>query len=144
MDAGYEIADETPSAEDYVRLRRITGLSPKSLEAAARGLPHTVFAVVVRHAGRVIGMGRLIGDHGLMFQVTDIAVDPGHQGKGLGKAIVSRIVAHIHANLPDGAYISLIADGMAAELYAQYGFTPTAPASVGMALHLRPLPRDSA
>jgi hypothetical protein len=30
-------------------------------------------------------------------------------------------------------YVSLIADGVANRLYAQYGFEPTAPKSIGMA-----------
>ena len=34
-------------------------------------------------------MGRVIGDGGLFFQVVDIAVEPAHQGRGLGKAIVA-------------------------------------------------------
>ncbi len=35
--------------------------------------------------------------------------------------------------LPKGAYVSLIADGKANELYAQYDFKPVAPKSMGMA-----------
>src|SRR6266403_353967 len=54
------------------------GLSPKTAEAAAAGLPNTLFAVLVRKDGRVVGMGRLVGDGGLFFQVVDIAVEPRH------------------------------------------------------------------
>lgn len=136
MDAGYALTAETPSVEDYCRLRVAAGLSPKSEEAAARGLPNTVYAVVVRHEGRAIGMGRAIGDDGLFYQVVDIAVEPAHQGKGLGKAIVAALVNHLRATAPSGAYVSLIADGEANRLYAQYGFAPTAPASIGMAMKI--------
>ncbi len=143
MDEGYELSDEVPTAEDYLRLRRITGLSPKSAEGAAIGLPRSIFGVVVRRHGRVVGMGRVVGDGGLMLQVTDIAVDPLHQGRGVGKAIMARIVALLEENLPDGAYVSLIADGEAHRLYSQFGFTPTAPESIGMARFIRPLPQSS-
>ena len=34
---------------------------------------------------------------------------------------------------PAEAYVSLIADGEAHRLYEQFGFRPTAPASIGMA-----------
>ena len=68
----------------------------------------------------------------------DIAVDPAHQGRGLGKAVMAALVEHLRATVPAEAYISLIADGEAHRLYAQYGFQPTAPASIGMALFLRP------
>ena len=143
MDARYALSDETPAAEDYLRLRLVTGLSPKSAEGAAIGLPNTRFGVVVRHEGRVIAMGRVIGDGGLMFQVTDIAVEPAHQGRGIGKAIVARLVEYLETRIPDGAYVSLIADGDAHRLYAQFGFKPTAPVSIGMEMHIRPLPRTS-
>jgi predicted N-acetyltransferase YhbS len=143
MDENYQLSAETPAAEDYLRLRLITGLSPKSAKGAAIGLPNTLFGVVVRKDGHVVGMGRLIGDGGLMMQVTDIAVDPAHQGRGIGKAIVRRIVEEIDRTAPDGAYVSLIADGEAHRLYSQFGFQPTAPESIGMALHVRPLPRVS-
>lgn len=133
MHEGYTLTEATPAADDYLRLRIVAGLTPKTAEAAAAGLPNTFFAVVIRHDAKTIGMGRLIGDGGLFFQVVDIAVEPEHQGRGLGKAIVAALMAHLHRVAP-GAYVSLIADGDAQHLYAQYGFLPTAPKSVGMGM----------
>ena len=43
------------------------------------------------------------------------------------------IMGYLDANVPPSGYVSLIADGKAQELYAQFGFEPTAPAGVGMA-----------
>jgi GNAT superfamily N-acetyltransferase len=133
LDNGYDLAIETPSIEDYLRLRVEAGLSPKSFEGAVAGLPQTLFAVVIRFDRDAVGMGRIIGDGGLFYQVVDIAVQPQHQGRGLGKAIVGQLVEYLRATAPAGAYVSLIADGEAHRLYAQFGFKPTAPASIGMA-----------
>lgn len=133
MTEDYVLFRETPSAADYLRLRVEAGLTPKSAEGAAAGLPNTLHAVVVRKAGETVGMGRVIGDGGLFFQIVDIAVAPSHQGLGLGKAIVAALVEQLHATAPKGAYVSLIADGDAHRLYAQFGFNLTAPRSVGMA-----------
>jgi hypothetical protein len=55
----------------------------------------------------------------------------------LGKAIVGKIAEYLRQETPSGAYVSLIADGEAHRLYAQFGFEPTAPASIGMALPIR-------
>ncbi len=131
-DNGYTHNLETPSVDDYCRLRTAAGLDSRSRRAAAAGLPQTVAGVVVRHAGKVVGMGRAVGD-GLFYQIVDIAVEPAHQRRGLGKAIVSSLMKRLVELAPAEAYISLIADGRANELYAQYGFVPTAPASIGMA-----------
>ena len=129
---GYELTAETPAAADYLRLRVAAGLSRKSPEGAEIGLANSWHAVVVRHGGEIVGMGRVIGDGGLFFMVVDIAVEPAHQGRGLGKAIMAALVERLKAAAPSRAHVALIADGEAHRLYAQYGFTLTAPGGVGM------------
>jgi GNAT superfamily N-acetyltransferase len=132
----YRLIARLPTIAEYRDLRRLSGLSEKTLEAAERGLPATLFAVVIEGGGRAIGMGRVIGDGGTAYQVVDIAVLPEHQGKGLGKRVVAALVDWLHTNAPKSAYVSLIADGPAKDLYAQFGFKPTAPASIGMAFKI--------
>jgi GNAT superfamily N-acetyltransferase len=132
----YTLVARTPSVAEYRDLRRLSGLSEKTIEAAEHGLPATLFAVVIETQGEAIGMGRVIGDGGTAYQVVDIAVLPIHQGKGLGKRIVAALVDWLHSNAPKSAYVSLIADGPAKDLYAQFGFKPTAPASIGMAFKI--------
>lgn len=135
----YTTLQAIPSADTYSRLRTGAGLSAKSAEAVARGLRNTLFAVQVLHEGEPIGMGRVIGDGGTAFQVVDIAVLPAHQGQGLGKQIMAEIAAWLQAHVPEGGYVSLLADVPADGLYAQFGFVPTAPRTVGMAWK-RPAP----
>ena len=96
-------------------------------------LAGTIFAVVLRRGGTAIGMGRLIGDGGCFFQIVDIAVDPSCQGRGLGKVIMGALMAFVTEQLPESAYVSLIADVPANRLYEQFGFAETAPRSLGMA-----------
>lgn len=129
----YSCVLETPSVETYRALRLASGLSPKTIEAALKGLPNTLFAVQILHDAQPVGMGRIIGDGGCFFQVVDIAVLKEHQGKGLGKRIMGEILQYIEAEVPESGYVSLIADGQAQDLYAQFGFVHTAPRSVGMA-----------
>ena len=139
----YTTLHEIPSVEAYCNLRVSVGLSAKSRCAAAIGLPNSLFAVQILYhhpfassassdslmpgsQPEAVGMGRVIGDGGLFYQVVDIAVLPAHQGKGLGKMILKEIKAWITANVPPTGYISLIAQGRAKDLYAQYGFVETA------------------
>jgi ribosomal protein S18 acetylase RimI-like enzyme len=129
----YFLRLETPSISTYQELRTGAGLSRKSDTAAARGLPASLFAVQVLLGDLPVGMGRIIGDGGCFFQVVDIAVLKAHQGKGIGKSIMREICTYIEKNVPETAYVSLIADGQAQDLYAQFGFVSTAPLSVGMA-----------
>lgn len=137
MTVSYDLLPRPPGVDDYLRLRRVTGLSPKSETGARIGLANSWFGVTVTLDGVAVGMGRIIGDGGTAFQITDIAVDPAHQGKGLGKKIMSALMDRLDAEAPDLAYVSLIADGDARHLYAQYGFEPVMPASIGMAYWVR-------
>jgi ribosomal protein S18 acetylase RimI-like enzyme len=130
----YSILHEPPSVATYRHLRTSAGLSDRLPEAAARGLAGGLFAVQILFEGAPIAMARVVGDGGSTFQVVDVAVLPAHQGKGLGKRLMAEVMGYIDQHVPDSAYVSLIADGEAQRLYAQYGFAPTAPASVGMSL----------
>lgn len=129
----YEIKHAIPDAETYLALRAAGGLSLWPKEAAEAGLPNTWHGVLIRFAGEVIGMGRVVGDGGCFFQIVDIVVHPDHQGKGLGKTIMRALVEALEDQAPKGAYVSLIADVPADQLYLQFGFTPTAPRSIAMA-----------
>ena len=121
-----------PDVETYRRMRVETGLSPKTAEAARRGLVNTLYGVSLVRDGEVVGMGRIIGDNGTVFTVVDIAVAPALQGKGLGKRILAALDAWLQTNVPESAYVTLVADGDAKHLYAKFGFAETAPVSVNM------------
>lgn len=134
---GYTLRPESPGIDDNLRLRLEAGLSPRTREAAERGLPNTLFGVTLLHGDDVIGMGRIVGDGGTSFVVVDIAVVPAHQKRGLGIAIMAALDAWLREHAPEGAHISLIADGEAKHLYAKFGFRDVGPASIGMHYVLR-------
>ncbi|MDV3250535.1 GNAT family N-acetyltransferase [Devosia sp. BK] len=135
---GYTLIEQSPDVEDYLRLRVVSGLSPKTRAGAEAGLPNTWYGVHFIFDGRPVAMGRVIGDGGTAFQIVDMAVEPEHQGKGLGKVIMTALVARLQSHAPSGAYVSLVADGDAKHLYAKYGFEPVMPKSIGMAMVIRP------
>uniref|UniRef100_UPI00403F59A3 GNAT family N-acetyltransferase n=1 Tax=Paenibacillus sp. FSL R10-2734 TaxID=2954691 RepID=UPI00403F59A3 len=133
MTGKLDIRYQCPSVEQYSALRKEAGLSEMSAEGAAIGLPRSIFAVTLYEENTLIGMGRVIGDGGCFFQITDIAVKPSHQGRGLGKMIMREIREFLNT-VPEKAYVSLIADGEASKLYEQYGFESVMPRSQGMFL----------
>ncbi len=131
----YEVVRTTPAVNDYLELRRAAGLGQKSLEAAERGLPNTLFGVHVLHQGEVVAMARLIGDGGTNYACVDAAVHPDHRGKGLqtqalGRLVVGEIAQHFRENAPGGAY--LMAVTRAPRLGLQTGFQLLDPPEVGM------------
>ena len=131
-----EIDESLPGADEYRALRVDAGLSPKTAEAAERGLAGSLYGVCLRVNGRLVGMGRIVGDGGLNYEVVDIAVHPDYQRQGLGSRIMTALMAYLEREAPSSAYVSLIADHGAPALYSKFGFEFTAPASVGMALRI--------
>lgn len=132
----YAITHEIPGCEEYIALRAAAGLSPKTVEAARRGLPGSLFAVSVRSGARLVGMARVVGDGGCNYEVVDVAVHPDHQRRGLGSSLMEAVMTWLRATAPPSAYVSLIADHGAPALYRKFGFEFTAPDSVGMAIRL--------
>lgn len=126
----YTLIEQVPSAEDFVRLRIITGLTPRPLEAAKKALPNSVYGVHICVAEQTIAMGRVVGDGVLNFDIVDIAVDPDYQGQGFGRLIMQSIMDYLENTAFKGAYITLMAD--VPELYTQFGFKLSRPASEGM------------
>ncbi len=116
-------------------MRRESGLSPKTPAQAAAAIAGSW---AFRHArdadDNAVGMGRIVGDGGWYFVVADMATLPGHQGRGIGSAILDALLQQVRDAAPDGAYVTLIADPPGRALYASRGFVDVAPDRTGMAL----------
>ena len=110
---GYRLVEGPPAVEDYLALRALSGLSPRTAEQAVAALPGSWWACHVVHeeSGRSVGMGRLLGDGGWYFHVVDMAVLPDHQRRGLGDLVLGALLDRIRAHAPAGAYVNLLADG---------------------------------
>jgi GNAT superfamily N-acetyltransferase len=137
LPAGYSLAEGSPDAATYLRLRERAGLGPKrqdQAEAAVRGDWAAVH--VVHQEDGTVGMGRVIGDGGWYFHIVDMAVLPEHRRRGLGDAILTALLDRIREAAPPGAWVNLLADPPGRRLYARHGFIETAPHSLGMALTL--------
>lgn len=129
--AGYRLLEGTPSPEEFVHLRDAAGMGPRSIEAAERGLPNTLYAVHVRDDNdRAVAVARVIGDRGTVFQISDVAVAEAHQGNGLGTVMMDAVMEYIKDEAPETAYVNLLAD--VDGFYERWGFEYSTPDSRGM------------
>jgi GNAT superfamily N-acetyltransferase len=136
MSEGYEIVVGYPPINEYLNIREASGLSKKTEAQAAHVATGSWFGVYAVHiqSRTIAGMGRIIGDGGWYFHIADMAVLPDHQRKGLGDAILKRLLEQIDKEAPPKPFVCLSADPPGQRLYARNGFVETAPVSVGMAL----------
>lgn len=132
LPAGYDLRETTPSVAAFRRLRQEAGMADRSQEAVTQGLDNTTYGVhIVEEAtGMAVGMGRIVGDGGSVFHVSDMAVAAPHQGRGLGSVLMETLVSWLRENAPDGAVVNLLAD--VDGFYERWGFRHAAPASKAM------------
>ncbi|KZO96864.1 hypothetical protein CALVIDRAFT_597998 [Calocera viscosa TUFC12733] len=157
-DYTYTVSYSIPSTATFRHLRRSVKMMDKTPEACAIGLPRSLFCVLVladptpgsaplssttpatedeeQPDPRVVGMGRLVGDGAIAMQMVDVIVLPSHQKRGLGKLVMGELVRWAEENMPPCCFLSLMADGEARRLYAQFGFVESAAyGTVGMAYY---------
>ncbi len=127
---GFTVVEQVVSVADFMRLRDVSGMSPRDEAGAATGLPNSLYGVQILDAGEAIAKGRIVGDGGLNFEIVDVAVDPAYQGKGLGKTMMRYLMRNLERTAPKNAYITLVGDEPG--FYEKLGFKRVRPASEGM------------
>jgi GNAT superfamily N-acetyltransferase len=65
-----------------------------------------------------IGFARVVTDHVLFAWIADVVIDPRHRGRGIGKFLMSVLIAH--PKIPQ--HMQLLRTKDAHELYEKYGF----------------------
>lgn len=73
-------------------LYRVAPLGNKSAEHLRTVFGNSRFVCVAREGGRIVAAGRALADGADCSYVCDVAVLPGHQGSGLGRQVVQRLV----------------------------------------------------
>lgn len=97
----YQLAGTVRSVENFCRLRIISGLTPRPAEAARQGLPDSCYGIHILYREIVIGIGRIVGNGALNMDIVDVAVDPAHHGKGLGRMIMKTLTKWLDQNACD-------------------------------------------
>ena len=106
-----KISYDLPNSIDYINLRVNSGMgNKKSIERVDIALKNSLFTISLYDEKKLIGMGRIIGDGGISYAVTDIMVDKDYQGKGYGRLIMKEIDNYFCKNTDEDYYIILIAN----------------------------------
>ena len=82
---------DTMDWDELSNLYRIAPLGNKRAADLKVVFTNSMYRTFVREDGILIGAGRAVADGIDVSYLADIAVHPDHQGRGLGKEIVSRL-----------------------------------------------------
>nr|WP_315474169.1 GNAT family N-acetyltransferase [uncultured Rhodoferax sp.] len=91
----YHWSDSTDSLDwdELAALYRAAPLGNKTPEGLKTAFGNSMFRCFVYDDGALVGVGRVLADGVDCAYVCDVALLPSHQGTGLGKEIVARLVA---------------------------------------------------
>lgn len=124
MPAEVTLEDRLPTPQEHRRLAEAVGWShafdwpsqPASLAGSTLGV------VAVDADGEAVGMARVVGDGVKYFMVQDVVVLPDRQGRGIGRALLARVLDLIAERAPAPAFVTLFATAEGSALYRAAGF----------------------
>lgn len=121
----FELADNVLKAEDFIRLKVATGFIERPLPQVEKALQNGLFNVSAICDGKVVGMGRLVGDGAMYWYLQEIIVLPEYQGKGIGKSIVNRLMEYIKDAAIPGTIIDVGLSAVKGKepFYEKFGFS---------------------
>ncbi len=117
-----EIIYEIPTAKDYVNLRLRSGMGNKDLKRSQIALENSLFTAAIYDGEKLVGFGRVVGDGGITYVVSDIMVDENYRRKGFAERILEAIDQYFERNTHEDSYICLIANRPADLLYNKHKF----------------------
>lgn len=110
--------------DELSELYRVAPLGEKPPEALRTVFSNSMFTCFIYADGHLIGAGRAIADGLDCAYIADVAVHPDFQGRGLGKAIISRLVGMAEGHTKIILYANPGTEGF----YLNLGFLPMATA----------------
>jgi GNAT superfamily N-acetyltransferase len=106
--------------DELSELYRVAPLGVKPPAALATVFGNSMFVRLVYSDDGLVGAGRALADGLDCAYIADVAVHPDHQGRGLGRAIIERLVAAAAGHKKIILYANPGAEGF----YARLGFLP--------------------
>ena len=92
MDLEWSQALDGVDWQEVSDLYKAAPLGDKPADKLRTVFENSRFRCFVRERGKLVGVGRVLADGADCAYVCDVALLPSHQGRGLGRAIVARLV----------------------------------------------------
>ena len=121
----FKLLENQLEAEDFIRLKVSAGFRDRNIELVEKALKNNLYDVIAVVDDEVIGMGRLVGDGVMYWYLQEIVVLPQYQGKGIGTAIVKKLLDYIeeHTDAGDFTSVGLTAAEGKEGFYERFGFS---------------------
>ena len=112
------------TAQEFVYLTEVVGWGSPNIKQIEIALKNTIYSISVEMNGKIIGMGRIIGDGARIFYIQDIVIHPDYQRIGIGTQIMEKLLNYIE-NLPFSSHnimVGLMSAKGKEGFYERFGF----------------------
>lgn len=89
------------SIEDYNHLRASVDFITIRPKRARIALDNSLYTLVATDNDKPVGMARVVGDGGYVYFICDVIVCPDYQSKGLGRAIIEKVLAWLETQVAE-------------------------------------------
>jgi GNAT superfamily N-acetyltransferase len=133
----YTWREDLPAAQDFFSLYESTGWNERrslTAEQLHLAISRSYYTLALYDGDALVAFGRLVSDGIYQCFVCDMIVLPAYQGKGLGRAVMERLVAH--ARDAGIAWLQLTCAKGKRGFYERLGFTARPDDAPGMEIYL--------
>ena len=88
--------------DEFLEMVESVGWKTYSKEQVKKALENTMYMVKATIDGKLVGIGRVVGDYSIVCMLSDICVKPEFQGQGIGLKIISELKRLIENNIVEG------------------------------------------
>lgn len=123
-----------PGVKEYNQLRKVLGLKLIEDKSTIIGLNNSIKCICVFDEDKLIGMGRIIGDNGMVYVISNIFVMPEYQHQGIGFKIMDILMCYLENIGARNSQVILMARKNTEDFYEKFGFfcRPTNELGAGM------------
>ena len=110
--------------EEYMGLRKKVGWVEFPIEEAEACVRNAYLVLCVRDDDQAVGVVRLLWDGGYVAFLSDLIVDPGYQGRGIGRELVETVIRRIREEMKPGYKVKLTLNSSRGKepFYVKFGF----------------------
>ncbi len=112
------------TSEEYMGLRKKVGWVEFPIEEAEACVRNAYLVLCVRDDDQAVGVVRLLWDGGYVAFLSDLIVDPGYQGRGIGRELVETVIRRIREEMKPGYKVKLTLNSSRGKepFYVKFGF----------------------
>lgn len=123
-----------PEIKEYNHLRKALGFNLLEDKSTSVGLSNSIKCICAFDDETLIGMGRIVGDDGMVYVISNIFVLPEYQHQGVGHKIMSILMNYLESVCTENSQVILMARKDTEDFYKKFGFIsrPTNELGAGM------------